>query len=174
MNIGAASIFIVILVLGLFVNKYVLSVLGFKYPTIFQVNTFLPHNILKNILFFSTTRKFFPSINISSSSSGLADSLWTTIIQNSHSRLQIKFQGEEFETLSRWAWWSFPDQMVTPSYFFCQVTPIDRPALISLLPGFLFFTTSLIASSKALAGVHNYTFTQYTCWLSWIKLSSSS
>ena len=35
-----------------------------------------------------------------------------------------------------------------------QVTPIDRPALISLLPGFLFFTTSLIASSKALAGVH--------------------
>ena len=34
-----------------------------------------------------------------------------------------------------------------------QVTPIDRPALISLLPGFLFFTTSLIASSKALAGV---------------------
>ena len=37
MNIGAASIFIIILVLGLFVNKYVLSVLGFKYPTIFQV-----------------------------------------------------------------------------------------------------------------------------------------
>ena len=53
MNIGAASIFIVILVLGLFVNKYVLSVLGFKYPTIFQVNTFLTHNISGNILFFS-------------------------------------------------------------------------------------------------------------------------
>ena len=59
MNIGAASIFIVILVLGLFVNKYVLSVLGFKYPTIFQVNTFLTKNILRNILSFSTTRKFF-------------------------------------------------------------------------------------------------------------------
>ena len=37
MNLGAAAIFVVILVLGLFTNKYVLSVLGFRYPTIFQV-----------------------------------------------------------------------------------------------------------------------------------------
>ena len=174
MNIGAASIFIVILVLGLFVNKYVLSVLGFKYPTIFQVNTFLPHNILKNILFFSTTRKFFPSINISSSSSGLADSLWTTIIQNSHSRLQIKFQGQEFETLSRWAWWSFPDQMVTPNYF--SGDP-NRPPSLDLTPAWLPLLHHL--PHRQLQGLgggtqHNYTFTQYTCWLSWIKLSSSS
>ena len=49
MNIGAASIFIVILVLGLFVNKYVLSVLGFKYPTIFQVR--LSHSFLLFIFF---------------------------------------------------------------------------------------------------------------------------
>ena len=63
MNIGAASIFIVILVLGLFVNKYVLSVLGFKYPTIFQVNTFLTHNISGNILFFSPPGSFSPLIS---------------------------------------------------------------------------------------------------------------
>ena len=37
-----------------------------------------------------------------------------------------------------------------------KVTPIDRSGLISLLPGFLFFTTALIASSKALAGVRYY------------------
>ena len=37
---------------------------------------------------------------------------------------------------------------------YSQVTPIDRSGLISLLPGFLFFTTSLIAGSKALSGKH--------------------
>lgn len=92
MNIGAASIFIVILVLGLFVNKYVLSVLGFKYPTIFQGWQTLCGLLLYKILTVASKSNF-------------------------------------------------------------KVTPIDRPALISLLPGFLFFTTSLIASSKALAGV---------------------
>ena len=57
MNVGAASIFIVILVLGLFVNKYVLSVLGFKYPTIFQVKGLL----LLSYLFLIFTAFFFSS-----------------------------------------------------------------------------------------------------------------
>jgi len=92
MNIGAASIFIIILVLGLFVNKYVLSVLGFKYPTIFQGWQTLCGLLLYKILTVTGKSNF-------------------------------------------------------------KVTPIDRSGLISLLPGFLFFTTALIASSKALAGI---------------------
>jgi len=92
MNLGAAATFVIIHILGLFVNKYVLSVLGFKYPTIFQGWQTLCGLLLYKLL---------------------------TVV----SRANFK------------------------------VTPIDRPALISLLPGFLFFTTSIIAGSKALAGV---------------------
>lgn len=92
MNLGAAAIFVVILVLGLFTNKYVLSVLGFRYPTIFQGWQTLCGLLLYKILTVAAKSNF-------------------------------------------------------------KVTPIDRPALISLLPGFLFFTTSIIAGSKALAGV---------------------
>jgi len=91
MNLGAAVIFVLILVLGLFVNKYVLTVLGFKYPTIFQGWQTLGGLLLFKILTVASKSNF-------------------------------------------------------------KVTPIDRSAFISMLPGFLFFTTSIIANSKALSG----------------------
>lgn len=91
MNLGAAAIYLVILVLGLFVNKYVLTVLGFKYPTIFQ-----GWQTLGGLLLFK---------------------LLTVIAKTNF-----------------------------------KVTPLDRSAFISMLPGFLFFTTSIIANSKALSG----------------------
>jgi len=92
MNLGAASIFVTILVLGLFINKYVLSVLGFRYPTIFQG--------------------------------------WQTLCGLLVYKILTVIAKDRF-----------------------KVTPIDRSGLISLLPGFLFFTTSLIAGSKALSVV---------------------
>ena len=76
---------------GLYINKYVLSVLGFKYPTIFQGWQTLAGLIIYAILTYASKSNF-------------------------------------------------------------KLVGIDRPAFISLLPGFLFYTTSLVAASKALAG----------------------
>jgi len=92
MNPVAAFIYSCLVCGGLFINKYVLSILGFKYPTIFQG--------------------------------------WQTL-----TGLVV------FKVLNLFSKKSF------------QVTSIDRAAFISLLPGFLFFTTSIISSSKALAGI---------------------
>eukprot|EP00092_Neocalanus_flemingeri_P024574 GFUD01026653.1.p1 GENE.GFUD01026653.1~~GFUD01026653.1.p1 ORF type:complete len:307 (+),score=73.85 GFUD01026653.1:98-1018(+) len=92
MNPVAAFFFSCILGCGLYINKYVLSILGFRYPTIFQGWQTLTGLIIYKLLTFASKSDF-------------------------------------------------------------KLASIDRPAFISLLPGFLFFTTSLIASSKALAGV---------------------
>jgi len=92
MNPVAAFFFACIVGCGLFINKYVLSILGFRYPTIFQGWQTLTGLIIYKLLTFASKSSF-------------------------------------------------------------KLAGIDRPAFISLLPGFLFFTTSLIASSKALAGV---------------------
>jgi len=92
MNPVAAFFFSCIVGCGLYINKYVLSILGFRYPTIFQGWQTLTGLIIYKLLTFASKSSF-------------------------------------------------------------KLASIDRPAFISLLPGFLFFTTSLIASSKALAGV---------------------
>jgi len=92
MNPVAAFFFACIVGCGLYINKYVLSILGFRYPTIFQGWQTLTGLIIYKLLTFGSKSSF-------------------------------------------------------------KLAGIDRPAFISLLPGFLFFTTSLIASSKALAGV---------------------
>jgi len=92
MNPVAAFFFACIVGCGLYINKYVLSILGFRYPTIFQGWQTLTGLIIYKLLTFASKSSF-------------------------------------------------------------KLAGIDRPAFISLLPGFLFFTTSLIASSKALAGV---------------------
>jgi len=92
MNPVAAFFFACIVGCGLYINKYVLSILGFRYPTIFQGWQTLTGLIIYKLLTFASKSSF-------------------------------------------------------------KLASIDRPAFISLLPGFLFFTTSLIASSKALAGV---------------------
>ena len=91
MNPVAAFFFACIVGCGLYINKYVLSILGFRYPTIFQGWQTLTGLIIYKLLTFASKSSF-------------------------------------------------------------KLAGIDRPAFISLLPGFLFFTTSLIASSKALAG----------------------
>ena len=77
MNIGAASIFIVILVLGLFVNKYVLSVLGFKYPTIFQVSI---SRYFPSSLFHLFSSCFLFSSFYSLSSSSVSPTIFQVII----------------------------------------------------------------------------------------------
>jgi len=77
---------------GLYINKYVLSILGFRYPTIFQGWQTLTGLFIYKLLTFASKSNF-------------------------------------------------------------KLAGIDRPAFISLLPGFLLYTTSLIASSKALAGL---------------------
>jgi len=92
MNPVAAFFYSCIVGCGLFINKYVLSILGFRYPTIFQGWQTLTGLIIYKLLTCASKTSF-------------------------------------------------------------KLAIIDRPAFISLLPGFLFFTTSLIASSKALAGV---------------------
>jgi len=92
MNPIAAFFYSLIVGCGLYVNKYVLSVLGFRYPTIFQGWQTLTGIVIYKLLTFVSKSGF-------------------------------------------------------------QLASIDRSAFISLLPGFLFFTTSLIAGSKALAGV---------------------
>jgi len=92
MNPVAGFLFSVIVISVLYINKYVLTILGFRYPTIFQG--------------------------------------WQTL-----TGLLI------YKLLT----------LVSKTSF--KLTSIDRSALISLLPGFLFFTTSIISSSKALAGV---------------------
>jgi len=92
MNPIAAFFFSCIIGCGLYINKYVLSILGFRYPTIFQGWQTLTGLIIYKLLTYVSKTNF-------------------------------------------------------------KLASIDRPAFISLLPGFLFFTTSLIASSKALAGV---------------------
>ena len=91
MNPVAGILFATLVCSGLYINKYILSVLGFKYPTIFQGWQTLAGLIIYKILTFCSKSKF-------------------------------------------------------------KLVGIDRPAFISLLPGFLFFTTSLVAASKALAG----------------------
>lgn len=92
MNPVAGILFATLVCSGLYINKYILSVLGFKYPTIFQGWQTLAGLIIYKILTFCSKSNF-------------------------------------------------------------KLVGIDRPAFISLLPGFLFFTTSLVAASKALAGV---------------------
>ena len=91
MNPVAGILFTTLVCSGLYINKYILSVLGFKYPTIFQGWQTLAGLIIYKILTFCSKSNF-------------------------------------------------------------KLVGIDRPAFISLLPGFLFFTTSLVAASKALAG----------------------
>ena len=91
MNPVAGILFTTLVCSGLYINKYILSVLGFKYPTIFQGWQTLAGLIIYKILTFCSKSNF-------------------------------------------------------------KLVSIDRPAFISLLPGFLFFTTSLVAASKALAG----------------------
>jgi len=91
MNPVAAFFFSCILMSGLYINKYVLSILGFRYPTIFQGWQTLTGLFIYKLLTFASKSNF-------------------------------------------------------------KLAGIDRPAFISLLPGFLLYTTSLIASSKALAG----------------------
>lgn len=92
MNPVAAFIYSIIVCSGLFINKYVLSILGFRYPTIFQGWQTLTGLVVFKILTLVSKKTF-------------------------------------------------------------QVTSVDRAAFISLLPGFLFFTTSIISASKALSGV---------------------
>ena len=91
MNPVAGILFTTLVCSGLYINKYILTVLGFKYPTIFQGWQTLAGLIIYKILTFCSKSNF-------------------------------------------------------------KLVGIDRPAFISLLPGFLFFTTSLVAASKALAG----------------------
>jgi len=93
MNPVAGLLFACLVCSGLYINKYVLSVLGFKYPTIFQGWQTLAGLIIYKLLTVSCAKANF------------------------------------------------------------KLVSIDRPAFISLLPGFLFFTTSLVAGSKALSGV---------------------
>jgi len=92
MNPIAGLLFGCLVCSGLYINKYVLSVLGFKYPTIFQGWQTLAGLIIYAILTYASKSNF-------------------------------------------------------------KLVGIDRPAFISLLPGFLFYTTSLVAASKALAGI---------------------
>ena len=92
MNPVAGLLFACLVCSGLYINKYVLSVLGFKYPTIFQGWQTLAGLIIYKLLTVSCAKANF------------------------------------------------------------KLVSIDRPAFISLLPGFLFFTTSLVAGSKALSG----------------------
>jgi len=92
MNPVAGFLFSVIICAGIYINKYVLSVLGFRYPTIFQGWQTLTGLIIYKLLTFLSKSGF-------------------------------------------------------------QLTGMDRAAAISLLPGFLFHTTSIIAGSKALAGL---------------------
>ena len=95
MNPVAGLLFACLVCSGLYINKYVLSVLGFKYPTIFQGWQTLAGLIIYKLLTVSCAKANF------------------------------------------------------------KLVSIDRPAFISLLPGFLFFTTSLVAGSKALSGKLN-------------------
>jgi len=92
MNVVAAVLYSALLGTSLFMNKYVLSVLGFKYPTIFQGWQMLAGFIIYKILTVFSKDKF-------------------------------------------------------------SITHLDKPGIVSLLPGFLFFTASIIAGSKALAGL---------------------
>ena len=91
MNPVAGLLFACLVGSGLYVDKYVLSVLGFRYPTIFQGWQTLAGLVIYKLLTYCSKANF-------------------------------------------------------------KLVGIDRPAFISLLPGFLFFTTSLVAASKALAG----------------------
>ena len=95
MNPVAGLLFGCLVCSGLYINKYVLSVLGFKYPTIFQGWQTLAGLVIYKLLTYCSKSTSF------------------------------------------------------------KLTKIDRPAFVSLLPGFLFYTTALVASSKALAGGYN-------------------
>jgi len=88
----AGLLFAVIVTSSLYINKYVLSVLGFKYPTIFQGWQTLASLVIFKVLTYTHKNNF-------------------------------------------------------------KLVKMDRSAFISLLPGFLFYTTSIVAASKALAGV---------------------
>lgn len=92
MNEAAGAIYFLLFFGGICINKYVLSVLGFKYPTIFQG--------------------------------------WQTLAALIIYKLLNVFKKS-----------SYP------------ITPVDRAGFISILPGLLFYTTSLVANSKALAEV---------------------
>eukprot|EP00088_Acartia_fossae_P005092 TRINITY_DN12228_c0_g1_i11.p1 TRINITY_DN12228_c0_g1~~TRINITY_DN12228_c0_g1_i11.p1 ORF type:complete len:308 (-),score=47.88 TRINITY_DN12228_c0_g1_i11:238-1161(-) len=92
MNEVASAIYFVLFFGGICINKYVLSVLGFKYPTIFQGWQTLAALIIYKLL---------------------------NVFKNA----------------------SYP------------ITPVDRAGFISILPGLLFYTTSLVANSKALADI---------------------
>ena len=91
MNPVAGILFGCLVCSGLYINKYVLSVLGFKYPTIFQGWQTLTGLCIYKLLTYCSKSNF-------------------------------------------------------------KLVGIDRSAFISLLPGFLFFTTSIVAASKALSG----------------------
>jgi len=92
MNEIAGGIYFLLFFGGISINKYVLTVLGFKYPTIFQ-----GWQTLAALIIYKLLNVFKPKI--------------------------------------------YP------------ITHVDRAGFISILPGLLFYTTSLVASSKALAEV---------------------
>jgi len=92
MELLAAIFYCVLYFGGISLNKYVLSVLGFKYPTIFQG--------------------------------------WQTVAGLVIYKLLTVLRKQDF-----------------------TLTPVDRAGLISIIPGLLFHTTSLISNSKALAEV---------------------
>ena len=87
----AGLLFAVIVSSSLYINKYVLSVLGFKYPTIFQGWQTLASLVIFKVLTYTHKNNF-------------------------------------------------------------KLVNMDRSAFVSLLPGFLFHTTSIVAGSKALSG----------------------
>lgn len=92
MNITAGVLYSVLIGTCLFMNKYVLSTLGFRYPTIFQG--------------------------------------WQMLVGFIIFRILICLYKSSFSVIS-----------------------LDRSGFISLLPAFLFFTTSIISGSKALSSI---------------------
>jgi len=92
MNITAGVLYSVLIGTCLVMNKYVLSTLGFRYPTIFQG--------------------------------------WQMLVGFIIFRLLICLYKNSFSVIS-----------------------LDRSGFISLLPAFLFFTTSIISGSKALSSI---------------------
>jgi len=90
MNLVAGSLFSGLFFAGISINKYVLSVLGFKYPTIFQ----------------------------------------------------------GWQTLAGLVIYKLLNVFNKPTY---AITNVDRAGFISIIPGLLFYTTALVANSKALS-----------------------
>lgn len=90
MNGISSGIYFLLFFGGICINKYVLTVLGFKYPTIFQG--------------------------------------WQTLAALIIYKLLNVFKRSNY-----------------------PITPVDRAGFISILPGLLFYTTALVANSKALA-----------------------